>query len=256
MKRSLLALAAACTLLAVTASIPQRQCSTEDLVDQVMPACVAISVMIEVDVDGITRRGLVGGSGVYISDKGYILTCAHLFNQEGWKILSITVENYNGDMIAGSLLKIDDSNDLALVKTDFFKKTPFVKLADPRKLKIGQEVIAVGGPLSLLFSVSKGIISQLNRDFPKAYNMLQSDVAVNPGNSGGPVFNVKGELVGIVSFLVSPVDEHAIFTGIGFHVSSGQCLEFLTRCKKDYKELKETSWLGILSELMIMQIIL
>lgn len=252
MKRSVLALAAACTLLAVTASIPQRQHSTEDLVDQVMPACVAISVLIKVDDYGLVRKRVVGGSGVFISDKGYILTCAHLFNQEGWKVISISVESNNGDTVAGKLLKIDDSNDLALVKVDFYKKTPYVRLADPRKLKIGQDVIAIGGPFSLLFSVSKGIISQLHRDFPTAYNMLQADVAVNPGNSGGPVFNLNGELVGIVSFVVSPIDKHLIFTGIGFHVSSGQCLEFLTRCKKDYKELKETSWLGILSEVMIM----
>jgi len=165
------------------------------------------------------------GAGVFISPNGHILTCAHLFNHGIVK--SITVNSYDGYSYGAELLFSEKNRDLALLYIN--EKTPdYAKLADPRYLKVGQEVIAVGNPLGLEFSVTHGIISALNRDFKDGYNVTQSDAFINPGNSGGPLFNLKGELVGINSFIIPPVNA-PIFTGAGFSVQSGQIIEFLTR---------------------------
>ena len=125
------------------------------------------------------------------------------------------------------------------VKVDFYQTTPYVNIADPRGLKVGQEVIAIGSPAGLSFSVTNGIISALYRDFNHAYNVTQSNTAINPGNSGGPLFNLKGELVGINSFFIMARPEFPVFTGLGFSVQSGQCIEFLTDAAKKFKDMKK-----------------
>ena len=214
----------------------------EQLVDvaaKVLPTAAMITVTLE-EPELVVRIGNIEifkstetvinryrGSGVLVSDTGHILSCAHLFNSG--KVIGIDVELYGGMEYAADLLSISDKSDLALIKIN--EKTPhFTKLADPRKLKVGQEVIAVGYPLSLEFSVTHGIISALYRDIAGQYNVTQSDTSINPGNSGGPLFNLKGELVGINSFMVPPVNA-AIFTGCGFSVQVGQIIEFLTPFK-------------------------
>lgn len=167
------------------------------------------------------------GAGVFVSPNGHILTCAHLFN-EGI-ISSVTIMGYDGEYQAAEIIYQDARRDLALLKTDDTRAFPqYAKLADPRSLEVGQEVIAVGNPLGFDFSVSHGIISAMNRDEVGIYNATQSDAFVNPGNSGGPLFNLQGELIGINSRIVPPVDQ-PIFTGLGFSVSPGQILEFLTK---------------------------
>lgn len=168
----------------------------------------------------------VEGAGVFVSDNNHILTCAHLFWLD--EITGITICREDGNCTAGELLSKEDRNDLALVGSFFDTPTPFARLADPRKLQVGQEVLAVGSPLGFAFSVSHGILSALNRDGLGVNNMTQSDAFLNPGNSGGPLFNMAGEIVGINSRIVPPVNAN-IFTGLGFSVQCGQIIEFLTR---------------------------
>jgi serine protease Do len=173
------------------------------------------------------------GAGVFISPNGHILTCAHLFN-EG-KIKAINIEAYDGYVYAAEILAVDPSRDLALLK--IWENTPhYAVLEDPRNLRVGQEVIAVGNPLALSFSVTHGILSAFNRDFDNRYDTIQSDTFLNPGNSGGPLFNLRGRLVGINSFLIPPVPL-PIFTGCGFSVSPGRIIEFLTILRKKYDGL-------------------
>lgn len=218
------------------------------VIAKVMPA------VVEIHVVGSRRESLpssggeeikylksglaaVLGAGAYISSNGYILTVAHLFNGFD-KILSVTVLSPDGEEVAAKIVQVGTGIDLAIIKVDFYKKTPFVKIASPSKLDVGQEVIAIGSPAGLSFSVSKGIISALYRDFDGAYNVTQSDAATNPGNSGGPLFNLDGELVGVVSFFIM-VDRHfPVFTGLGFSVQCGQCIEFVTKASKVLPDLK------------------
>jgi len=181
------------------------------------------------------------GSGVFINSDGYILTVAHLFN--GFKkIDNVTVISSNGDTVAATIKDVSQTIDLSLIKVDYYKYTSYVPLANPDKLRVGQEVIAIGSPAGLSFSVTNGILSALYRDFEFAYNVTQSNTAINPGNSGGPLFNLKGELVGINSFFIG-TNNIGVFTGLGFSVQSGQCLEFLTRAANTFPDMKRKSFI-------------
>lgn len=206
------------------------------VVEKVMPAVVEIQVSGVIEKDNQLWVASVLGSGVFISDKGHILTCAHLFN-DFIEIKGINVISPNDDTVAGRVVNVGKRVDLAVIKVDFYKKTPKVKLADPRKLRVGQEVFAIGSPLGMSFSVTSGIISALYRDLDDSYNVTQSDTAINQGNSGGPLFNLKGELVGINSFMIPPVNA-PIFTGLGFSVQCGEALKFLIDTRKIDKSLK------------------
>lgn len=205
------------------------------------------------EIKEITVLVRVQGAGVFISPNNHVLTCGHLFWLE--KINSITVCTPDGKCTAGEILHQEKNLDLALVQANFDLPTPYARIADPRKLRVGQEVLAVGSPLGFTFSVSHGIISALNRDNLGVYNMTQSDAFLNPGNSGGPLFNLKGEIVGINSRIVPPVPAK-IFTGLGFSVQSGQIVEFLTRTRNKYDKLekglprfRKEYWKGFLNAL-------
>lgn len=209
--------------------------------EQVVPKTVDIYVTGIVDVKFFdislgTYPVRVEGAGVFISHNNHVLTCAHLFWLD--TITGITVCNEGGTCTAGEVLHKEDDLDLALLQSNFDTPTPYARIADPRKLRVGQEVLAVGSPLGFAFSVSHGIVSALNRDNLGVYNMTQSDAFLNPGNSGGPLFNLKGEIIGINSRIVPPVPAN-IFTGLGFSVQSGQIVEFLTRVRNKYFGLEK-----------------
>lgn len=200
-----------------------------DVVNNALPQTVTIYVKSEIiSPDGI-KEGIAQGAGVYISSNGYVLTCAHLFSSIVSSGPAIAVETYGQEVSIGELVYIEPENDLAVVKTSL-TNTSFPRLADTRDLKVGQHVFAIGAPLGNTFSVSDGIISALHRD-TYMYNILQTNTNINPGNSGGPLFNDKGELVGINSFIESPLGFAPVFTGLGFSIESGQLVEFLVRFK-------------------------
>ncbi len=223
------------TTIGCTAKEPLVGLSKEALPKTVMIRVHAVieELTLTITPDGLTiekstQAVVFAGTGVFVSPNGHILTCAHLFN-EG-VIGKITALTYNEHTYPVEILYQDVKRDLALVKIEE-THTPFVKLAYPRSLEVGQSVFAIGYPLGYDFSVSHGVISALNRDNIGIYNATQSDTFLNPGNSGGPLFNMKGELVGINSRIIPPVDA-PVFTGLGFSVSPGQILEFLTKFKK------------------------
>lgn len=152
------------------------------------------------------------GAGVFISDNGHILTCAHLFESD-YPIRAVRVMEVDGSTVPAKLLYADSKKDLALLKIS----SPFVygyATLTREQVQIGQEVLAVGNPHGLPFSVSHGIISAFRLDFDNGYAFTQDDVAINHGNSGGPLFNLRGELIGIntlkddsgegLSFAVAP----------------------------------------------------
>lgn len=262
MKKILLAIILG--LLIAYISLPVPGDRFVKVVDKVMPAVVEIHVVgyrlhpLVALLDALTgednsnnpelwiKVGVLG-SGVYVTSNGYILTVAHLFN--GFKkIESVSVIRPNGDTVAAEVKQVGKGVDLAIIRTTYYKEVPYVKLADPRELRVGQEVIAIGSPAGLSFSVSNGIISALYRDFEFAYNVTQSNTAINPGNSGGPLFNLKGELVGINSFFILADRNLPLFSGLGFSVQSGQCLEFVTAAKKKFPDLRNRNWRDTLSD--------
>lgn len=220
-----------------------------DTVRTTLPKTVMVQVIMEEPLISVmigdielyrsteTVRRRYAGAGVFVSPNGHIMTVAHLFNHG--KLVSATVKTFDGYEQAGELLEISEDSDLALVKIETHGfDVDYAKIADPRTLRVGESVVCIGNPLLLEWSVSHGIISNLNRDFPESYNMTQSDAFINPGNSGGPLFNLKGELIGINSFLIPPVNA-PVFTGLGFSVQSGQIIEFLTKVRNKTRGLEK-----------------
>ena len=156
------------------------------------------------------------GSGVFISPDGYIVTNNHVV--DGATDIRVTMSDKR--ILPAKLVGADPMTDLAVIKvngSDF----PSVPLGDSTKLRPGQTVLAFGNPLGFRFSVTRGIVSALNRPNPdssdprKPGQFIQTDAAINQGNSGGPLVDAHGEVVGINTFLVSP---SGAFSGMGFAI--------------------------------------
>lgn len=177
------------------------------------------------------------GAGVYISEYNHVLTCDHLFTMVS--ISSVVVCDYYGVCSDAEILFRESAFDLALLKTKAASRSDFARLADYRQLRVGQAVIAIGNPLGFPFSVSHGIISALHRDSLGVSNMTQSDAFLNPGNSGGGLFNMDGDLIGINSRILPPV-RGPVFTGLGFSVQPEQIAEFLSRFRGLEKATADT----------------
>lgn len=154
------------------------------------------------------------GSGVIITADGYIVTNNHVINGAS----NITVRLKNGNEYKAELIGTDADTDLAVIKVSAEETLPPAVFGNSDVLRVGQQVVAVGNPLgSLGGTVTTGIISALDREVTvegKKMNLLQTDTAVNPGNSGGGLFNLKGELIGVVNAKSSGSDVE----GLGFAI--------------------------------------
>src|SRR5450432_2725967 len=156
------------------------------------------------------------GSGVVISPDGYIVTNNHVIDGA----VDIRVTMTDRRILKAKLIGSDTLTDLAVIKVDA-TNLPSVPWGDSVALRPGQTVLAFGNPYGFRFTVTRGIVSALNRPNPfaddrrKPGEFIQTDAAINPGNSGGPLVNAHGEVVGINTFLVSP---SGTFSGMGFAI--------------------------------------
>ncbi|MGC4029736.1 MAG: DegQ family serine endoprotease [Steroidobacteraceae bacterium] len=148
--------------------------------------------------DSQPARGM--GSGFIVSADGYIITNAHVVRGA----TDVTVKMTDRREYPAKVVGIDDRTDVAVIKIDA-KNLPTVRLGDPSRLKPGQWVVAIGSPFGMENSVTAGIVSAVSRTLPgdPYVPFIQTDAAVNPGNSGGPLFNLEGEVVGINSQIYS-----------------------------------------------------
>ena len=153
-------------------------------------------------------RGL--GSGFILSPDGYVMTNAHVVRGAD----DITVTTSDRREFKGKLIGADTRTDVALVKIDA-TGLPAVRIGDPNKLRVGEWVIAIGSPFGLENTVTAGIVSAKSRDTGDFLPFIQTDVAVNPGNSGGPLINMRGEVVGINSQIFTT---SGAFNGISFAI--------------------------------------
>ncbi len=183
----------------------------------ITPPLVVIRTDRQVGTAG-DRSGL--GSGVIVNADGEILTSLHVVQNAG----SIRVSFFDGTESPATISSTDPDHDIAVLTP---ARLPQVVV--PAVLgggaRIGDETFAVGHPLGLVASLSAGVISGLNRSFPLANGktltgMIQFDAAVNPGNSGGPLLNAAGQVIGIVTGLANPAGDDE-FIGIGFAVPIG-----------------------------------
>ncbi len=183
------------------------------------------------------RRSQALGSGFVISEDGFIVTNNHVIESAD----EITIEFFNGDELQAEVVGTDKNTDIALLKVESDDPLPFVQFGDSDTARVGDWVMAMGNPLGQGFSVSVGIVSARNRALSGTYDdFIQTDAAINRGNSGGPLFNMDGEVVGVNTAILSP---NGGSIGIGFAMSSA----VVTRVVDQLKEFGETrrGWLGV-----------
>lgn len=165
----------------------------------------------------VTTSGL--GSGVVISEDGKVMTANHVITGAE----DIKVEFLDGEKVPAKVVTADKNSDVALLKLVWVPKNLQVaKLGDSDKVQIGDPLIVIGAPYGLSHSLSRGIISGRHSDenFSEGFTrneFFQTDASINHGNSGGPMFNMEGEVIGLVSFILS---ESGGFDGIGFAATS------------------------------------
>lgn len=169
------------------------------------------------------------GSGFIISSDGLIMTNAHVVEDSDELIVRLTDKRE----FKGKVLGSDKKTDIAIVKIDA-KDLPVLRIGDSSKLKVGEWVAAIGSPFGLDNTVTAGIVSALSRDLPSDQYVpfIQTDVAVNPGNSGGPLFNMKGEVVGINSQIFSTSGG---FMGLSFAIPIDLAMQIKDQLIKDGK---------------------
>ena len=169
---------------------------------------------------GFQSTGAAAGSGFILTEDGYILTNEHVIEDSN----SITVAMYDGTSYPARVVGYDAGNDIAVLKIDATGLTP-VTLGNSDALEVGDEVVAIGNPLGeLTFSLTKGNVSALNRAVTLSsnvtMNLIQTDAAINSGNSGGALFNMYGEVVGITNakYSSSGYSSSASIDNIGFAI--------------------------------------
>ncbi len=182
------------------------------------------------------QRSEALGSGFVVSDDGFIVTNNHVI--EGAD--EISIEFFDGKRLDAKLVGTDPKTDIAVLKVEA-SDLPFVGFGDSDAMRVGDWVMAMGNPLGQGFSVSAGIISARGRELSGTYDdFLQTDAAINKGNSGGPLFNLEGEVVGVNTAILSPSGGSI---GIGFSMASN----VVTKVVDQLREFGETrrGWLGV-----------
>ncbi|WP_083480627.1 Do family serine endopeptidase [Jannaschia seosinensis] len=184
-----------------------------------------------------SRRGSALGSGFVISQDGYVVTNNHVIENAD----EILIEFFSGEELPAEVIGTDPNTDIALLKVESDDPLPFVDFGDSGAIRTGDWVMAMGNPLGQGFSVSAGIVSSTGRELAGAYDdYIQTDAAINRGNSGGPLFNMDGEVVGVNTAILSPTGGSI---GIGFAMSS----DVVTNVVAQLQEYGETrrGWLGV-----------
>ena len=183
------------------------------------------------------RRSSALGSGFVISEDGFVVTNNHVI--EGAD--EILIEFFNGEELKATVIGTDPNTDIALLKVEADKPLSHVAFGDSDTALVGDWVIAMGNPLGQGFSVSAGIVSARNRALSGTYDdYIQTDAAINRGNSGGPLFNMDGEVIGVNTAILSP---NGGSIGIGFSMASN----VVTRVVEQLQKFGETrrGWLGV-----------
>lgn len=240
--------------------------SFADLTQQLAPAVVNISTRQRVQVQnqnpfaGTPFEGMFGGqgggatpqtreaqslgSGFIISSDGYVVTNNHVITAEGKaQVESITVTMPDGTEYPAKLVGKDAASDLAVLKISAAKALPFVKFGNSSNARVGDWVVAIGNPFGLGGTVTAGIISSVLRNTGAggAYDRyLQTDAAINRGNSGGPMFDMNGQVIGINNAIYSPTGGSV---GIGFAIPAETAAPIVQKLIKG--EAIERGYLGV-----------
>jgi len=195
--------------------------SSGSTIETLQEAAIAKIEPAVVELDVTTTQGEQIGSGVIIDTKGDIVTNYHIVNGEE----SITAVLYNGSKVQAQLIGTNTADDLAVVRIQPFANMTVTQIGDSSRLVVGQEVLAIGNPLGITETATKGIVSALNRSVTESNgttisNAIQTDAAVNPGNSGGALINLQGQLIGIPTLTAVNTESNTAATGVSFAIPS------------------------------------
>jgi S1-C subfamily serine protease len=204
---------AAATATTTASSGTTIETQQEAAIAKVEPAVVELKVT--------TAQGQLIGSGVIIDTKGDIVTNNHIVSGEE----SIVAVLYNGSTEQAQLIGTNAVDDLAVVRIQPFSNMIVAQIGDSSRLVVGQEVLAIGNPLGITETATRGIVSALNRSVTESTgttisNAIQTDAAVNPGNSGGALINLQGELVGIPTLTAVNTESNTAANGVSFAIPS------------------------------------
>lgn len=174
-----------------------------------------------VELEATTAQGQQIGSGVIIDLKGDIVTNYHIVNGEE----SITAVLFNGRTVQAQLVGTNTADDLAVVRIQPFANMAVAQIGNSSALVVGQEVLAIGNPLGITETATKGIVSALNRSVTESNGTtiskaIQTDAAVNPGNSGGALINLQGQLIGIPTLTAVNTESNTVANGVSFAIPS------------------------------------
>jgi serine protease Do len=178
------------------------------------------------------------GSGFVVDSEGIVITNNHVISDAD----EINVVFSGGDRLRAEIIGRDQKTDIAVLRVKPTKPLKAVKFGDSDKLRIGEWVVAIGNPFGLGGSVTAGIISARNRDINSGPydNYIQTDASINRGNSGGPLFNMQGEVIGINTAIISPSGGSI---GIGFAVPSKNAVAVIDQLRQ-FGEMRR-GWLGV-----------
>ncbi len=194
------------------------------------------------DDENRPRRSNALGSGFVISEDGFIVTNNHVIAEAD----EILVEFFPGDgqpakELPAKVIGTDEKTDIALLKVEAEQPLKYVQFGDSDTARVGDWVIAMGNPLGQGFSVSAGIVSARNRALSGTYDdYIQTDAAINRGNSGGPLFNMNGEVIGVNTAILSPTGGSI---GIGFSMASNVVIKVVDQLR-EFGETRR-GWLGV-----------
>ena len=244
---------------------PGAPASFADLTAQLQPAVVNISTRQKITVNNnpfagtpfadlfgnqggqqaqpTTREAQSLGSGFFISADGYVVTNNHVITADGQgKVEEITVSTSDGTEYPATLVGSDQASDLAVLKIKGTKPFPFVHFGDSRQARVGDWVIAIGQPFGLGGTVTAGIISAVLRNTGGgAYDRyIQTDASINRGNSGGPLFDMDGDVIGINNAIYSPTGGSV---GIGFAIPAETAAPIVQKLIKGEEILR--GYLGV-----------
>lgn len=218
-----------------------------ETIDKILPTVVSINAIKnnlysdgKYSEDNSEMSSL--GSGFIISEDGYIITNNHVI--DGAEKINIKLKGSETNFPA-EVVGVDEVMDIALLKISVKATLPYVEFDETNSQRIGDMVIVAGNPYNLGISVSTGIISALNRNLRMSSfdNFIQTDAAINKGNSGGPMFNLKGKVIGLTSTIYSPDGENI---GIGFAMPVSDLLPTVEELK-NYGYVRR-GWIGVTTE--------
>ena len=195
----------------LTQELAQQKSDVQSQISLLKASQEDFSGVIEEVIKSVVNVGTdkSAGTGFVVKEGGYIVTNLHVLQDANY----VKIQSFDGSIYDANIVGIDPEVDLALLQVP--NNFEALQLADSDNVEIGEKVIAIGNPLGLSFTVTEGIVSSVDRTGPSGLEAyIQTDVTLNPGNSGGPLINKKGEVIGINNFKIGGAE------GLGFALES------------------------------------